>query len=247
MSITEEVDQTDIEILKMLQDDCRVTLDEMANKLKISKSTVYYRIKKLERLGIILGCHAKLSPEKMGKDYVAIVLVKAKYGAGYHEKVGQKLAEITGVTVVYYIFAEIVLKTGDVGKAVAYVKSIIDKLKAFQFDIDDVIIWKTLDKSLNEYKVLTPHVAAAKQLIEAGYKVGKGDMVGYVIVKGGGAKLAYKVKPYILIKDIREIDVDYYIEKQVIPAAMRILEVLGVKESQLMEGKAGKSILDFFQ
>jgi DNA polymerase I len=143
--------------------------------------------------------------------------------------------------------AEIVLKTGDVGKAVAYVKSVIDKLKAFQFDIDDIIIWKTLDKSLNEYKVLTPHVAAAKQLIEAGYKVGKGDMVGYVIVKGGGAKLAYKVKPYILIKDIREIDVDYYIEKQVIPAAMRILEVLGVKESQLMEGKAGKSILDFFQ
>lgn len=143
--------------------------------------------------------------------------------------------------------AEIVLKTGDVGKAVAYVKSIIDKLKAFQFDIDDIIIWKTLDKSLNEYKVLTPHVAAAKQLIEAGYKVGKGDMIGYVIVKGGGAKLAYKVKPYILIKDIREIDVDYYIEKQVIPAAMRILEVLGVKESQLMEGKAGKSILDFFQ
>ncbi|KUO82187.1 MAG: Lrp/AsnC family transcriptional regulator [Vulcanisaeta sp.] len=106
MSITEEVDQTDIEILKMLQDDCRVTLDEMANKLKISKSTVYYRIKKLERLGIILGCHAKLSPEKMGKDYVAIVLVKAKYGAGYHEKVGQKLAEIAGVTVVYYIFGE---------------------------------------------------------------------------------------------------------------------------------------------
>ncbi len=61
MSITEEIDQTDIEILKMLQDDCRITLDEMANKLKISKSTVYYRIKKLERLGIILGCHAKLS------------------------------------------------------------------------------------------------------------------------------------------------------------------------------------------
>ncbi|MCG2863860.1 MAG: Lrp/AsnC family transcriptional regulator [Vulcanisaeta sp.] len=106
MSITEEIDQTDIEILKMLQDDCRITLDEMANKLKISKSTVYYRIKKLERLGIILGCHARLSPEKMGKDYVAVILVKAKYGPGYHEKVGQKLAAIPGVTTVYYIFGE---------------------------------------------------------------------------------------------------------------------------------------------
>ncbi|MFP3484364.1 MAG: DNA polymerase II [Vulcanisaeta sp.] len=143
--------------------------------------------------------------------------------------------------------AEIVLKTGDVGKAVAYVKSVIDRLKAYQFSIDDVIIWKTLDKSLSEYKVLTPHVAAAKQLIEAGYKVGKGDMIGYVIIKGGGAKLAYRVKPYILVKDIREIDVDYYIEKQIIPAAMRILEVLGVKESQLMEGRTGRSILDYFQ
>ncbi|ADN50325.1 DNA-directed DNA polymerase [Vulcanisaeta distributa] len=142
--------------------------------------------------------------------------------------------------------AEIVLTTGDVGKAISYVKSVIDKVKAYQFDIDDVIIWKTLDKSLNEYKVLTPHVAAAKQLVEAGYKVGKGDMIGYVVVKGGGAKLAYKVKPYILIKDIREVDVDYYVEKQIVPAAMRILEVLGVKESQLMEGKAGKSILDYF-
>ncbi|ADY01984.1 DNA polymerase Pol2 [Vulcanisaeta moutnovskia 768-28] len=142
--------------------------------------------------------------------------------------------------------AEIVLTTGDVSKAVSYVKSIIDKVKAYQFDIDDVIIWKTLDKSLNEYKVLTPHVAAAKQLVEAGYKVGKGDMIGYVVVKGGGAKLAYKVKPYILVKDIREIDVDYYVEKQIVPAAMRILEVLGIKESQLMEGKAGKSILDYF-
>ncbi|MCG2879808.1 MAG: Lrp/AsnC family transcriptional regulator [Vulcanisaeta sp.] len=106
MSISEEIDQTDIEILKMLQDDCRITLDEMANKLKISKSTVYYRIKKLERLGIILGCHARLSPEKMGKDYVAVILVKAKYGPGYHEKVGQKLAAIPGVTTVYYIFGE---------------------------------------------------------------------------------------------------------------------------------------------
>ncbi|WP_069806996.1 DNA-directed DNA polymerase [Vulcanisaeta thermophila] len=141
--------------------------------------------------------------------------------------------------------AEVVLKTGDINKAISYVKSVIDKLKAYQFEIDDVIIWKTLDKSINEYKVLAPHVAAAKQLIEAGYKVGKGDMIGYVVVKGGG-KLAYKVKPYVLLKDIREVDVDYYVEKQVVPAALRILEVLGVRESQLISGKGGKSILDYF-
>jgi Lrp/AsnC family leucine-responsive transcriptional regulator len=78
----------------------------MASKLNISKSTVYYRIKKLERMGVIVGCHAKLSPEKMGKDYVAIMLVRAKYGPGYHDKVGQKLSSVVGVTSVYFMFGE---------------------------------------------------------------------------------------------------------------------------------------------
>jgi len=106
MAISEEIDQVDMEILKMLQDDCRMTLDEMATRLNISKSTVYYRIKKLERMGVIMGCHAKLNPEKMGKDYVAIMLVRAKYGPGYHDKVGQKLSSVAGVTSVYFMFGE---------------------------------------------------------------------------------------------------------------------------------------------
>ena len=101
-----------------------------------------------------------------------------------------------------------------------------------------------LEKSINEYKALMPHVVAAKKLIEAGYKVGKGDMIGYVIVKGG-SKIALRAQPYTLVKDIREIDVDYYIEHQVIPAALRILEVFGVKPDQIISGKMGKSILDF--
>ncbi len=141
--------------------------------------------------------------------------------------------------------AEVILTTNDVSKAITYVKSVIDRLKSYKFDLDEVIIWKTLEKSLHEYKVDAPHVVAARQLVELGYKVRKGDTIGYVIVKRGGAKLSQRVKPYILVKDIREVDVDYYIEKQIIPAALRILEILGVKASQLMEGKTTRSILDF--
>ncbi len=141
--------------------------------------------------------------------------------------------------------AEIVLKEGDIDHAIKYVHEVIERLKNYKFEIDEVIIWKTLDKNLNEYKTITPHVYAAKKLIEAGYKVRKGDTIGYVIVKGGG-KLAYKAKPYILVKDIREIDVDYYIEHQVVPAALRILQVFGVREDMLLSGKRGKSILEFF-
>ncbi len=142
--------------------------------------------------------------------------------------------------------AEIVLKSGNIDEAVKYVHSIIMKLKNYNFNLDDVIIWKTLDKNLNEYKVVTPHVYAAKKLVEAGYKVSKGDTIGYVIVKSGGGKIAYRAKPYILVKDIKEVDVDYYIEHQVIPAALRILQVFGIREDTLLSGRRARSITDFF-
>jgi len=141
---------------------------------------------------------------------------------------------------------EIILREGNIEKALKLVYETIERLKKLKFNIDEVIIWKTLDKSLSEYKVLTPHVAAAKKLIEHGYKVGKGDAVGFVITKQGGSKLAYRAKPYILIKDLNEIDINYYIEKQVLPAVMRILKVLGVREDEVLSGRRSTSILDYF-
>ncbi|MEM3325985.1 MAG: DNA polymerase II [Thermoproteus sp.] len=129
-------------------------------------------------------------------------------------------------------------------KIINYIKSIIDKIKKYNIDIDDLIIWKTLDKELGEYKVIPPHVYAARLLEKHGFKVHKGTTIGYVIVKGG-EKLSLRAKPYILVEDIKEIDIDYYIEKQIVPAALRIAEVIGVKESDLLTGRGGKSLLDF--
>ncbi|WP_291998749.1 DNA polymerase domain-containing protein [Caldivirga sp.] len=140
--------------------------------------------------------------------------------------------------------AELVLRR-NVDEAVKYVKAVIDDLRNYRFTLDDVIIWKTLDKDVNEYKALQPHVIAARRLIEKGYMVNKGDTVGFVIIKNSGDKLTQRAYPYIFIDDVKAIDVDYYVEKQVIPAALRILEVFGVNEATLL-GKTGRSILDYF-
>jgi DNA polymerase I len=139
--------------------------------------------------------------------------------------------------------AELVLKRGT-NAAIEYVRGIIKKLREHSIDLNSLIIWKTLDKSIDEYKVIAPHVAAARKLIERGFRVGKGDQIGFVVVKGEG-RLADRVVPIALIKGNEDIDIDYYVEKQVIPAAMRILEPLGVNESALREKRGGGSILDF--
>jgi len=129
-------------------------------------------------------------------------------------------------------------------KIVSYVKSIIDNIKTYNIDIDDLIIWKTIDKELDEYKVTPPHIYAAKMLEKYGYKIHKGMSIGYVIIKGRD-KLSSRAKPYILVQDIREVDADYYVERQIVPAALRIGEVIGVKEGDLVGRGGSRTLLDF--
>ncbi|HIQ03737.1 MAG TPA: DNA polymerase II, partial [Desulfurococcales archaeon] len=142
---------------------------------------------------------------------------------------------------------EIVLKEGSVSKAVDYVRNIISMLKQGKIPIDKLIIWKTLTKRLEEYAVDAPHVVAAKRLIEAGGRVTVGEKIGYVIVKGSG-KLSERAMPYFMVKP-NSIDVDYYINRQIIPAALRILEYFGVTERTLKTVATGiqRTLFDFFK
>ena len=142
---------------------------------------------------------------------------------------------------------EIVLKEGSVDKAVEYVRSVIDELRNRKIPLHKLVIWKTLTKNIEEYEVEAPHVTAAKMLREMGVKVSVGDKVGYVICKGSG-KISSRVKPYIAAS-YDDIDDNYYIERQIIPAALRILEYFGITETTLktLAVKKQKSLFDFLK
>lgn len=116
----EKLDELDLAILKILQEDCKKNIGEISEILKIPKSTVHYRINRLEKLGFIEGCYAKVNPDKLGKSLVAITLVRARYRQGYHEKVGAKIKELPGVWAVYFVFGEtdfvVLLRVKDVGE-----------------------------------------------------------------------------------------------------------------------------------
>ncbi|MBS7655303.1 Lrp/AsnC family transcriptional regulator [Candidatus Bathyarchaeota archaeon] len=101
-----KLNKIDIEILKILQENCRVSIEEISKKLGIPKSTVRYRVKRMEREKIIDGYYAKINPIKLGKDYLTIIFIRAKYGPAYHETIGKKLMEIPGVWGIYFIFGE---------------------------------------------------------------------------------------------------------------------------------------------
>lgn len=98
--------ELDLKILEKLQENCKIPLEQLASELNIPKSTLHYRITKAEKRGIIKGCHARLDASKLGKNYVTITLVRAKYGPGYHKRVGEKLASLPGVWAVYFVLGE---------------------------------------------------------------------------------------------------------------------------------------------
>jgi Lrp/AsnC family leucine-responsive transcriptional regulator len=100
------LDEADRSILRILQSDSRTTREQIARRLNLSKSAVQYRIKRLEASGIIEGYYARLSPAKVGKDYQAITLVRAKYSPAYYEQLGKRLSSLPGVWAVYFTFGD---------------------------------------------------------------------------------------------------------------------------------------------
>jgi len=139
---------------------------------------------------------------------------------------------------------EIILQSGKVDEAVKYVRKVVMAVRRGEYRIEDLVIWKGIDKDLDEYDITAPHVVAAKKALKAGFLITKGGKIGYVIVKGGG-RVSDRAEPYFLVKDKNRIDVEYYIDKQIVPSAMRVLEVFGVKENSLKSG--GVDILSFFK
>ncbi|MCX6768274.1 MAG: Lrp/AsnC family transcriptional regulator [Candidatus Micrarchaeota archaeon] len=63
----EKITDSDREILKMLANNARMPVVEIAERLKMTARTVDYRIRDLEKRGIILGYRAHLEPKVIGR------------------------------------------------------------------------------------------------------------------------------------------------------------------------------------
>lgn len=100
------LDKLDLKILDILQKDCRIPLEKVAEQLEVPKSTLHYRIKRLTTEKIIKGFYAKLDATKLGNDYTTITFVRIKLGQNSSKRVGKKLAKIPGVAAVYFLFGK---------------------------------------------------------------------------------------------------------------------------------------------
>jgi len=134
-----------------------------------------------------------------------------------------------------------VLEDANPSRAAAFVQDLTRNLKSKKLPLSSFIVWKTLTKPVEAYEVNAPHVEVAKKMAKDGWPVIAGDKVGFVITKRSG-RLFQKAEPHYKVT-IEDVDYDYYVRNQIVPAAARILEILGVSEEQLLAAPASQTSL----
>ncbi len=133
---------------------------------------------------------------------------------------------------------EILLREGNLGKAVELVRSVVRGLKAGKIGLDDLVIYTQLRKAAGAYEVTSPEVSAFLKARKTGLPVQEGAVIGYVITRKGKS-ISEKAQVAELAKDY---DPDYYVENQVLPAVLKILGELGVKADDLKTNSSQKAL-----
>lgn len=100
-------DSTDKRLLEFLQADSKQTNKELANKLNLSVTAVYERIKKLEREGFISKYVALVNKGQVNKAFVAFCHIKLeKHTQDYVMKFEKEVAKLNEVLECYHISGE---------------------------------------------------------------------------------------------------------------------------------------------
>ena len=85
------LDKTDLQILRTLQENARLTMKELAARVSLSSTPVFERLKRLEANGYIKKYIAVLDAEKLGKGFVIFCHVKM---ARLNREIAQEFAQI---------------------------------------------------------------------------------------------------------------------------------------------------------
>jgi Lrp/AsnC family transcriptional regulator, leucine-responsive regulatory protein len=99
------MDETDFQILNLLQENARTPVAEIARSVGLGASAIHQRIRKLEETGVIQGYEARLDPHALGRNLVSFVRVQTGEGA-QAEEITSRLVALPEVQEVHRVVGE---------------------------------------------------------------------------------------------------------------------------------------------
>ena len=104
MDINEKLDNVDLQILRILQGNARLTIKVLAHKIHLSSTPVFERLKRLESKGYIKKYIAVLNAEKLNRGFMVFVSVKMqRLNRDIASEFMKKVSEMPEVTECYNV------------------------------------------------------------------------------------------------------------------------------------------------
>lgn len=95
----ENIGDVDLQIINLLQEDCRLSFNKIASRLGISAGTAFNHVKNLERKGILKSYALIVDSAKLGYSLTAIILIQVE--SGYLVDVEKEMAKAANVIAAY--------------------------------------------------------------------------------------------------------------------------------------------------
>jgi Lrp/AsnC family leucine-responsive transcriptional regulator len=99
------LDETDLQILRILQEDGRISNAELSQRVGLAPPTVLRRVKLLEERGYIKGYTALIDPLAVGLTVTAFIFVDTQAGCDLDE-LSAFLTKLAGVQEVHHVIGE---------------------------------------------------------------------------------------------------------------------------------------------
>jgi Lrp/AsnC family leucine-responsive transcriptional regulator len=96
------LDKVDLNILRLMQDNARISNADMARELGMAPSGVLERVKKLEQKGVIQQYTTRINPAALQQKMLAFIFMKASDGPGCTDT-AEALSRIPEVQEVHHI------------------------------------------------------------------------------------------------------------------------------------------------
>ena len=81
----EQLDKVGWQLLRVLQEDARLSFSELGRRVGLSSPAIAERVRRMEDLGIITGYRIMVNPDKLG--YATTVFINIKTSDEHHNKI----------------------------------------------------------------------------------------------------------------------------------------------------------------
>ncbi|MFT0211942.1 AsnC family transcriptional regulator [Pseudomonas sp. F1_0610] len=81
-SARRQLDKIDYNILRILQEDARISFTELGERVGLSTTPCTERVRRMEREGIIVGYNARLNPQMLNAGLLVFVEISLDYKSG---------------------------------------------------------------------------------------------------------------------------------------------------------------------